>query len=180
MFSGLFASEHKKNALFYTAEPGLVIPIPPRAERNRYEDQSGFAFHRAGSDCRPAPSSAGRGSLSTTLPIRLPRMGPRTPTDDLPLAQGRASAAGASLPPASQRVCGDHAKLLPYEIETVFLFCTVRRRKSLRLQRFDGPRTVGRLAGPAENGQKHPLRANGQAASFFRKDELICQSTSTI
>lgn len=56
------------------------------------------------------PPSAERDFLITHQPIRLPRMGLWTPAVSLPLAQGRASAAGKCLPPASQRVCGDHAK----------------------------------------------------------------------
>lgn len=52
----------------------------------------------------------GRDFRSDSLPVQLPGTGPWTPAVYLPLAQGRASAAGAWLPPAFQRGYGDLAK----------------------------------------------------------------------
>ena len=108
---GLFCAK-KQKAPCFTQRFQALSPWPRGKKGASNEHRPEFAFPWAGSDSRPAPSTAGRSTLATHSPIRLPWMGSRTPAGSLPLAQGRASAVGRHFPPAFQRVCGDHAKLL--------------------------------------------------------------------
>lgn len=111
LFSGPFLSENRK---IPGAEAQRYRACPPTtakgtSERSFYENRI-FVVSWAGHDCQPVPPSAGRDFLSASLPVWLPQTGPWTLAVYLPLAQGCASAAGAQLPPAFQRVCGNLAK----------------------------------------------------------------------
>ena len=104
--------------------PGTCHPRAPRENEgrsllNRYEKLS---LPRAGSDSRPVPPPAGRG-LRSNPPVQLLGTGPRTLAGFPRLAQGRASAAGASFPLACRRVCGDHTKLLCQQRRFLYIGC---------------------------------------------------------
>ena len=98
-----------------TADLEPVTPDRQGVPRRKHEhEQRAHHAHQfdfwAGPDSRPPPPPAGRRSLSATMFALLPGVGTWTLAECLPLAQGRASAAGACLPPACQRVRGNRAK----------------------------------------------------------------------